>query len=155
MEPDTSSSEVTKRVGDSTARSLGMAGTQADGAVEAMGVGVEVAGDFIGCYRLIEPVGEGGFGTVWRAEQHEPIHHEVALKAIKLGMDSREIIARFEVEWQALALMDHPNIAGVLDAGTTLNWRPYFVMELVKGKTADVFSKSGRPEAEDLSKFSD
>ena len=70
---------------------------------------------------------------VWRAEQFEPIHREVALKVIKPGMDSREIIARFEAERQTLALMDHPNIAAVLDAGTTLLGRPYFVMELVKG----------------------
>src|SRR5258708_29248113 len=81
----------------------------------------------------MEPLGKGGFGVVWRAEQHEPIHREVALKVIKLGMDSREIIARFEAERQALARMEHPNIAGVLDAGTTQSGRPYFVMELVKG----------------------
>ncbi len=96
-------------------------------------VNLERTGDFIGRYRLITVLGEGGFGTVWRAEQSEPIHREVALKVIKPGMDSREIIARFEAERQALALMDHPNIAGVLDAGTTDNGRPFFVMELVKG----------------------
>ncbi|MDP1592536.1 MAG: protein kinase, partial [Prosthecobacter sp.] len=94
---------------------------------------LERTGDFIGRYRLITELGEGGFGVVWRAEQSEPIHREVALKVIKPGMDSREIIARFEAERQALALMDHPNIAGVLDAGTTDNGRPFFVMELVKG----------------------
>ncbi len=96
-------------------------------------VQAERDGDFIGHYWLIEKLGEGGFGAVWRAEQREPIHREVALKVIKPGMDSREIIARFEAEKQALALMEHPNIAGVLDAGTTRNGRPYFVMELVKG----------------------
>lgn len=95
--------------------------------------GVERPGDMIGRYRLIEPLGQGGFGSVWRAEQHEPIHREVALKVIKAGMDSIEIIARFEAERQALALMDHPNIAAVLDAGTTENGRPFFVMELVRG----------------------
>jgi serine/threonine protein kinase len=93
----------------------------------------EGPGSLIGRYRLIEPLGEGGFGIVWRAEQSEPIRREVALKVIKPGMDSREIIARFEAERQALALMDHPNIAGVLDAGTTDSGRPFFVMELVKG----------------------
>lgn len=95
--------------------------------------GLEQPGDLIGRYKLVEPLGEGGFGTVWRAEQREPIRREVALKVIKAGMDSREIIARFEAERQALALMDHPNIAGVLDAGTTDAGRPYFAMELVKG----------------------
>ena len=95
--------------------------------------GLEQPGDMIGRYKLIEPLGEGGFGTVWRAEQSEPIRREVALKVIKAGMDSREIIARFEAERQALALMDHPNIAAVLDAGTTDTGRPYFAMELVKG----------------------
>ncbi|MDP1590084.1 MAG: serine/threonine-protein kinase, partial [Prosthecobacter sp.] len=96
-------------------------------------VGIEQPGDMIGRYRLIEPLGQGGFGSVWRAEQHMPIHREVALKVIKPGMDSREIIARFEAERQALALMDHPNIAAVLDAGTTESGRPFFAMELVKG----------------------
>jgi WD40 repeat protein/serine/threonine protein kinase len=95
--------------------------------------GVERPGDMIGRYRLIEPLGQGGFGSVWRAEQHEPIHREVALKVIKAGMDSVEIIARFEAERQVIALMDHPNIAAVLDAGTTENGRPFFVMELVRG----------------------
>lgn len=88
---------------------------------------------FIGPYRLLQQIGAGGFGIVWRAEQIKPIHREVALKVIKPGMDSQEIIARFEAERQALALMDHPNIAAVLDAGATPNGRPYFVMELVRG----------------------
>ncbi len=96
-------------------------------------ISTERIGEFINRYQLIEELGVGGFGIVWRAEQFEPIHREVALKVIKPGMDSREIIARFEAERQALALMDHPNIAGVLDAGATDNGRPYFVMELVKG----------------------
>lgn len=103
------------------------------------GILAEVAGGHIGCYRLIEELGEGGFGVVWRAEQHEPIHREVALKVIKPGMDSREIIARFEAERQTLALMDHPHIAVVLDAGTTRLGRPYFVMELVKGVPITVY----------------
>ena len=87
----------------------------------------------IGRYKLISELGKGGFGMVWLAEQTEPIRREVAVKVIKPGMDSHEIIARFEAERQALALMDHPNIAAVLDAGTTDRGLPYFVMELVKG----------------------
>ncbi|MEQ1751836.1 MAG: serine/threonine-protein kinase, partial [Prosthecobacter sp.] len=93
----------------------------------------EKSGDYIGRYCLREVLGEGGFGMVWLAEQHEPIRREVALKVIKAGMDSQEIISRFDTERQALALMDHPNIAGVLDAGATSAGRPFFVMELVKG----------------------
>jgi WD40 repeat protein len=90
-------------------------------------------GDVIGPYKLLEVVGEGGMGTVYLAEQQEPIRRLVALKVIKAGMDSRAVLARFEVERQALALMDHPNIAKVFDAGATQSGRPYFVMELVKG----------------------
>ncbi|WP_052573067.1 serine/threonine-protein kinase [Haloferula sp. BvORR071] len=95
---------------------------------------LEQAGDAIGRYRLISLLGSGGFGNVWLAEQTEPIRRQVALKLIKPGMDSREIIARFEAERQTLALMDHPNIARVLDAGTSATGRPYFVLELVAGK---------------------
>jgi WD40 repeat protein/serine/threonine protein kinase len=87
----------------------------------------------IGPYKLIEQVGEGGMGTVWMAQQTEPVKRMVALKLIKAGMDSKQVIARFEAERQALALMDHANIARVLDAGTTSAGRPYFVMDLVKG----------------------
>jgi serine/threonine protein kinase len=93
----------------------------------------ETAGTMIGRYRLLEKIGEGGFGGVWMAEQREPVKRRVALKIIKLGMDTRQVVARFESERQALALMDHPNIAKVLDAGATESGRPYFVMELVKG----------------------
>ncbi len=89
--------------------------------------------DRIGNYKLLQKIGEGGFGTVWMAEQLEPVRRRVALKIIKLGMDTREVIVRFEQERQALALMDHPNIAKVLDAGVTALGRPYFVMELVRG----------------------
>src|SRR5205814_646724 len=84
-------------------------------------------------YKLLESIGEGGMGEVWVADQLEPIKRRVALKLIKAGMDSRSVLARFEAERQALALMDHQNIARVLDAGTTTDGRPYFVMELVKG----------------------
>ncbi len=87
----------------------------------------------IGPYKLREQIGEGGFGTVWVADQEKPVRRRVALKIIKLGMDTKEVIARFEQERQALALMDHPNIAKVLDAGATQYGRPFFVMELVRG----------------------
>ncbi len=90
-------------------------------------------GSTIGPYKLREILGEGGMGTVFVAEQEKPVRRKVALKVIKLGMDSREVISRFEAERQALALMDHSNIAKVLDAGTTESGRPFFVMELVKG----------------------
>jgi serine/threonine protein kinase len=93
----------------------------------------EQVGSTIGPYRLMEQIGEGGFGLVFVAEQQQPIRRKVALKIIKPGMDTRDVIARFEAERQALALMDHPNIARVLDAGTTESGRPYFVMELVRG----------------------
>jgi len=93
----------------------------------------EQEGERIGRYKLLQQIGEGGFGSVWMAEQMEPVTRRVALKIIKLGMDTREVIARFEAERQALALMDHPNIAKVLDAGATDKGRPFFVMELVKG----------------------
>src|SRR5262245_22423140 len=90
----------------------------------------EQLGAIIGPYKLLEQIGEGGMGVVFMAEQHEPVRRRVALKIIKPGMDSRQVIARFEAERQALSLMDHPNIAKVLDAGTTDSGRPFFVMEL-------------------------
>src|SRR5262245_35193681 len=93
----------------------------------------EKPGDTIGPYRLMEQIGEGGFGLVFVAEQHQPVRRKVALKVIKPGMDTREVVARFEAERQALAMMDHPHIAKVLDGGTTDSGRPYFVMELVRG----------------------
>ncbi len=89
----------------------------------------------VGPYKLLQQVGEGGMGVVYMAEQLAPVRRKVALKIIKPGMDSRQVIARFEAERQALSLMDHPNIAKVLDAGTTDTGRPYFVMELVKGQS--------------------
>ena len=94
---------------------------------------IEPTGTMIGRYKLLEKIGEGGFGVVYMAEQIEPVQRKVALKIIKAGMDTREVIARFEAERQALALMDHPNISKVLDGGATEAGRPYFVMELVKG----------------------
>ncbi len=93
----------------------------------------EKPGMVIGAYKLLEQIGEGGFGVVYMAEQQQPIRRQVALKIIKPGMDTKEVIARFEVERQALALMEHPNIVTVHDAGATETGRPYFVMELVRG----------------------
>jgi eukaryotic-like serine/threonine-protein kinase len=93
----------------------------------------EKAGDKIGRYKLLQKIGEGGCGIVYMAEQEEPVRRRVALKIIKLGMDTKSVIARFEAERQALAMMEHPNIARVLDAGATETGRPYFVMELVRG----------------------
>src|SRR5436309_912597 len=93
----------------------------------------EAIGQKIGRYKLLERVGEGGCGVVYVAEQTEPVRRRVALKVIKLGMDTKVVVARFEAERQALAMMDHPNIARVLDAGTTDTGQPYFVMELVPG----------------------
>jgi eukaryotic-like serine/threonine-protein kinase len=93
----------------------------------------EKPGDRIGRYKLLQEIAEGGCGVVYMAEQEEPVHRRVALKVIKVGMDTKSVVARFEAERQALALMDHPNIAKVLDAGATETGRPYFVMELVRG----------------------
>ena len=93
----------------------------------------ESVGQKVGRYKILERVGEGGCGVVYVAEQTEPVRRRVALKVIKLGMDTKQVVARFEAERQALAMMDHPNIAKVLDAGTTENGRPYFIMELVRG----------------------
>ena len=93
----------------------------------------EKPGDLIGRYKLLQKIGEGGCGVVYMAEQEEPIRRKVALKVIKLGLDTKSVVARFEAERQALALMDHANIAKVLDAGATEAGRPFFVMELVRG----------------------
>ena len=90
-------------------------------------------GTVIGPYRLLEEIGEGGFAVVFMAEQQHPVRRRVALKVLKPGMDSKQVVARFEAERQALAMMDHPNIAKVHDGGVTGSGRPYFVMELVRG----------------------
>lgn len=99
----------------------------------ALTPGEERIGDSIGRYKLLEMIGEGGFGIVYRAEQKEPVRRHVALKVIRVGMDTKSVVARFEAERQALALMDHPGIARVLDGGATNRGRPFFVMELVRG----------------------
>ncbi len=90
-------------------------------------------GDRVGNYVIREQIGEGGFAVVFAAEQEKPVRRKVALKIIKLGMDTKQVIARFEAERQALAMMDHPNVAKVFDAGATETGRPYFVMEHVAG----------------------
>ncbi len=114
----------------------------------------EEAGECIGNYRLLEQIGQGGFGTVWVAEQERPVRRLVALKIIKPGMDTREVVARFEQERQALAMMDHPNIAKVFDAGATQWGRPFFVMELVRGiKITDYCDQANLPTAERLAIF--
>ena len=102
----------------------------------------EGPGTTIGRYKLLELIGEGGFGSVHLAEQLRPLRRKVALKIIKLGMDTKQVIARFEAERQALALMEHPHIAKVLDAGATETGRPYFVMELVRGVPITGFYES-------------
>src|SRR5205823_3018829 len=94
----------------------------------------------IGPYRLLERVGEGGMGEVWLAEQTLPIRRQVAVKVIKVGMDTAQVVARFEAERQALALMDHPAIARVFDAGSTTQGRPYFAMEYVRGETITAYA---------------
>jgi WD40 repeat protein len=111
-------------------------------------------GDKIGRYRLMEKIGEGGCGIVYVAEQDEPVRRKVALKVIKLGMDTREVVARFEAERQALAMMDHPNIARVLDGGATDAGRPYFVLELVRGvRISDFCDQHHLPTVERLKLF--
>src|ERR1051326_5014077 len=114
----------------------------------------EKPGDRIGRFKLLQQIGEGGCGVVYMAEQEEPVRRQVALKVIKLGMETRSVIARFEAERQALALMDHPNIAKVLDAGATETGRPYFVMELVRGiRITDYCDQHNLPTRERLDLF--
>ena len=114
----------------------------------------EKPGDRIGRYKLLEKIGEGGCGVVYVAEQGQPVRRRVALKVIKLGMDTKSVIARFEAERQALAMMDHPNIAKVFDAGATETGRPYFVMELVRGiRITDYCDQAKLPMAQRLALF--
>lgn len=116
----------------------------------------ERPGVVIDRYKLLQQIGEGAFGVVFMAEQQEPVRRRVALKVIKPGMDSKEVVARFESERQALALMDHPNIARVFDGGATDAGRPYFVMELVKGvPISDYCDKNDLTTDERLSLFVD
>src|SRR6266496_4247741 len=114
----------------------------------------EAPAQMIGRYKLLEKIGEGGFGEVWMAEQREPVKRRVALKIIKLGMDSRQIVARFEAERQALAMMDHANIAKIFDADVTDTGRPYLVMELVRGiKITEYCDQNQLPTKERLGLF--
>jgi len=114
----------------------------------------EQPGGRIGPYKLLQQIGEGGFGKVWMAEQDRPVRRRVALKIIKLGMDTKEVVARFEQERQALAMMDHPNIARVFDAGATEQGRPFFVMELVRGvKITDYCDEQGLSVEERIGLF--
>jgi len=116
--------------------------------------GGEIVGQKIGRYKILERVGEGGCGVVYVAEQTEPVRRRVALKVIKLGMDTKQVVARFEAERQALAMMDHPNIAKVLDAGSTDTGRPYFIMELVRGiKITDYCDQANLPTKDRLDLF--
>ena len=115
---------------------------------------IERTGTMIGRYKLLQKIGEGGFGVVYMAEQVEPVQRKVALKIIKAGMDTKEVIARFEAERQALALMDHPGIANILDGGSTEAGRPYFVMELVNGiPITEYCDQKKLPTAERLQLF--
>src|SRR5665213_3709178 len=115
---------------------------------------LEKPGDRIGRYKLLQQIGEGGCGVVYMAEQQEPVRRPVALKVIKLGMDTKNVIERIEAERQALALMDHPNIAKVFDAGATDTGRPYFVMELVRGiKITDYCDRNNLSTRERLDLF--
>jgi eukaryotic-like serine/threonine-protein kinase len=118
---------------DQPARPPKSSETRAGSAVGSVLIGEAVGTVIAGRYTLLEEIGAGGMGTVWKAEQTQPVRRTVALKLIKAGMDSRSVLSRFEAERQALALMDHPNIARVLDGGTTESGRPFFVMEYVKG----------------------
>ena len=131
----------------STPSQAGLAG---DAATIAATV-AEKPGDRIGPYRLVQEIGEGGCGVVYLAEQQAPLRRQVALKVIKLGMDTRSVVARFESERQALGMMEHPNIARVLDGGATATGRPYFVMELVRGvKITDFCDQNALPNADRL-----
>ena len=117
-------------------------------------IAAEKPGERIGRYKLLEKIGEGGCGVVYMAEQEEPVRRRVALKVIKLGMDTRQVVARFEGERQALALMEHANVARVFDAGATDTGRPYFVMELVRGmKITDYCDQQNLPTEERLALF--
>src|SRR5882724_10871748 len=116
--------------------------------------GAEKPGDCLGGYKLLQQIGEGGCGVVFMAEQSAPVHRKVALKIIKPGMDTKSVIARFEAERQALALMDHPAIAKIFDAGATEAGRPYFVMELVRGiKITDYCDQHSMTTEERLGAF--
>jgi serine/threonine protein kinase len=126
------------------ARGMLTGGTEGNREGMRAAAGESQLGSRIGRYRVLEKIGEGGFGVVYMAEQEEPVRRKVALKVIKLGMDTRQVVARFEAERQALALMDHPGIAKVHDAGATPSGRPFFVMELCQGKSITEYCDGNR-----------
>ena len=133
-----SSPPLLEQLGDRVEISSEPKGSSAEKLTAAFATSTEegedpLVGTFVGAFKIRERLGEGGFGVVYCAEQSEPVRRKVALKIIKPGMDSKEVLARFEAERQALAMMDHPHIAKVLEAGTDTSGRPFFVMELVKG----------------------
>lgn len=149
--PPQDDSNATLMLSDESLAALGRAAMEEPTVISSAGAGELRSGIFIGAdpkeigpYQIEKRIGEGGFGTVYRARQTEPIRREVALKIVRAGMSSSEVLARFEVERQTLALMQHPHIAGVLDAGTTSDGRPYFVMELVKGTPATQYCNEHR-----------
>ena len=141
----------TPEAAPSTAEATGPGGT-----IRISASPIEQIGQRIGRYKLLQQIGEGGCGVVYMAEQEEPVRRKVALKVIKLGMDTKHVIARFEAERQALALMDHPNIAKVLEAGATDTGRPFFVMELVRGvKITDYCDQNHLPTEQRLKLFTE
>lgn len=121
-----------------------LAAPSLESTIQSFGHPFDAPGSQIGPYRLVKQIGEGGFGVVFLAEQEHPVRRKLALKIIKLGMDTRQVVARFEQERQALALMDHPNIARVFDAGATKSGRPFFVMELCSGESITAFCDTHR-----------
>src|SRR5260221_1707292 len=123
---------------DDSAQRMRVLSTDA-GAAQTPGILSTSDPQTIGAYRIIEKIGEGGMGIVYKAEQRHPVRRLVALKVIKLGMDTREVVARFDIERQALALMSHPNVAKVLDADMTESGRPYFAMEVVAGASLTAY----------------
>src|SRR4030095_509622 len=127
---------------------LGSSGSSEFGTETALATAGAPDEDF-GRYRIIGSVGEGGVGAVYLAEQREPIRRRVALKVVKLGMDTAAVLARFDNERQALAMMDHPNIAQIFDAGATATGRPYFVMEYIEGTPITQFCDRKRMTTRD------
>ncbi len=132
-EPSDEDDLARRAIGSGETESVAPRPAERNAGGDASARGIEGPGAIIGRYKLLQQIGEGGFGAVYMAEQKKPVKRKVALKIIKLGMDTKQVIARFEAERQALAIMDHPNIARVLDAGATDTGRPFFVMELVRG----------------------
>jgi serine/threonine protein kinase/tetratricopeptide (TPR) repeat protein len=135
--------DLSVNLAEAAGPSVGAAGFRLGEELARGGMGV-VSGDTIGPYRLLEQIGEGGFGIVFMAEQTHPVRRQVALKVLKPGMDTRQVIARFEAERQALALMDHPHVARVFDGGETASGLPYFVMELIRGEPITSFCDENR-----------